>query len=158
MSPLRVRLSALGRAAALAATAAALLATSTTPCRSEESASYAVETSCGPAGEVTLSYSSEDDGGCGGCYAYLEAPGAHATGLPEQGEIATGEHRGSLDDGDFALVGPAPVAGAVPPRLVERTCRFTPASPGVLEVACTGTAADAACGGTLTRLAAQDAP
>jgi hypothetical protein len=144
-------LAALGRAAALAGTAATLLATSRVPCLPAESATYAVETSCGPAGEITLSYPEDDPRGCEGCWGFVQAPGANAVGLPEQGEISTDSWDGGFAGGRFALVGPVALPGTDPP-VVERECRFTPAGEGVLEVTCTGDAPEAACGGTLTRL------
>ncbi len=143
---------ALCRTAALIATAAALLATTVPDCRLSGSDTFTAETTCGPAGAIALSFSEEDFGDSGRCWAFLHAPGANAIGLPEQGEISAYDD-GSFDEGDFALVGPAQVAGATPPRSVERICRFSPAGPGVLEVTCTGETPEAACGGTLTRLA-----
>jgi hypothetical protein len=143
---------ALGRAAALAGTAATLIATTVEHCLPAESATYAVETSCGPAGEITLSYSEDEPRGCAGCRGFLEAPGANAVGLPEQGEIRTNSTEEGFAGGAFGLVGPVALPGTDAPVVVHRECHFTPAVEGVLEVACTGDAPEAACGGTLTRL------
>lgn len=145
----------LARGAALLVTAAALAATSAPDCRESESAAFRAETTCGPPGEVRLSFTDGWGDGCGGredCRAFLEAPGANALGLPEQGEVDTSPRDGSLEDGKFALVGRAPVAGAEPPRTVERTCRVEPAGAGVLRVACIGLDVEAACDGALTRV------
>lgn len=160
MRPLR----SLGRLAALAATAVALLATSYPPCISGDHATFDARTTCGPDGAVTLSYEGAAfRGTCAGnsCWAFLEAPGANAVGLPEVGEIhpAPGFHDPALEGTatpgralthfPFALVGDAPVAGAAPGTRVRRVCRAAPAGGGVVAVACEGDAG-AACAGTLT--------
>jgi hypothetical protein len=151
MSPALRFVAALGRAAAIGVTAATLLATTVPRCRDGESARYAVEGSCGPAGEITLSFQAEEPDGCSNsCWAFLEAPGAGAVGLPEQGEVdASG--RGGLDGGRLVLLGPVPLAGDTAGAVV-RTCRFTRVSDGVLRVECTGDDPAAACAGTATRI------
>ncbi len=151
MSSRRPSLAALGRAAALAGAAAALLATSLPHCLQGESASYAAQTSCGPAGELALSFSAEEPRGCGGCWSFLEAPRANAVGLPEQGEMPTG-FEGGFTGGRFALVGPVALPGTDPPVVIYRECRFAPLDEVTVEVACTGEAPEAACEGTMTRL------
>lgn len=153
MSSRRPLLARLGRAAALAAAAVALLATSLPRCLQGESASYAAQTSCGPAGELALSFSAEEPRGCGACWAFLEAPGANAVGLPEQGEMLT-DFDGGFTGGTFALVGPVALPGTEPPVVIHRECRFAPLDEVTVEVACTGEAPEAACEGTMTRLPA----
>jgi hypothetical protein len=86
----RSLLGASGRLAALAATALTLLATSVAPCYPEDSGAFDADTTCGPPGVVTLAYEGASQG-CGGdgndCWGFVEARGANAVGLPEQGEI-----------------------------------------------------------------------
>ncbi len=160
----RPRLRVAGRLAALAATTLALLATTVPPCVTEDRGTFDAVTTCGPPGVVTLAYvdaSSACDGN--DCWGFVQAPGANASGLPEQGEIHP--EPDSRQEGyeapailgmafarfPFALVGDAPVAGAVPPARVRRICRASPgATSGVVDVACSGDAPGAACSGTLT--------
>lgn len=161
------RLRTAGRLAAIAATALALLATSVPTCVPEDRGEFDVETTCGAPGVVTLAFEGASwASGCGGadCWAFVEAGGANAVGLPEQGEIhpapdpnqesrltASAPPGTALASLPFALVGAAPVAGASPPAMVRRVCRASPTSTvGVVNVTCDGDEAGAACAGTLT--------
>lgn len=152
-------MAAVARLAAVAATAVVLLATSVSTCVDHDEGAFDAVTSCGPAGVLALSYSGAKRGCNGDCVGYLEAPGANALGLPDRGE-ASGHVRGPdgpegtggvLRSAHLALVGPVPLAGAVPPVTVERRCRVrdTP-TPDVLDLACVGDVPEAACAGTLT--------
>jgi hypothetical protein len=162
----RARFRSFGRLLALTATAIVLGATSVPPCVPADRGTFDVATTCGPPGVVTLSYEGARWTSCtGGCWAFLDASGAGAVGLPEQGEIhpqwsppnGQGQDGSPLPPGTvfaavaFALVGDAPVEGTTPTVTVRRTCRATPSSAaGVVDIACRGEDPVAACAGTLT--------
>lgn len=153
------------RAAALCATAVALLATSQdheAACpgpSGEDAAVFDAATSCGPAGAVTLREQERSGTGCGALeYRLLHAEDGAALGLPAIGEIdpdRVGTCGTALGDRLAAsrmyLLGPVTIPGAIPAVTVERLCHLAPASPGVLSVACEGADPEAACTGTLTR-------
>jgi hypothetical protein len=143
----RPLLEQIGRAAALFATGVTLVATTVPTCLPGETASYEAATDCGPAGIFTLSFTARERPGCAGdCFTFLDAAGAHAVGLPEQGEVADGFGSG------FALVGPVPLVGSVPPVTIHRECRFESIDEGVFSVICEGEGPEAACSGTVMRI------
>lgn len=147
------------RLCALGGLAAALSCTVRT-CVDHDAAPFDVATSCGPAGVLTLAYSGAREGCSGDCFAYLEAPGANALGLPDRGEVdasvsgpkAPAGAGAVLAHTHLALVGRTPIPGAIPPVTVERRCRATHRkdASGILDLVCEGDVPEAACGGTLT--------
>lgn len=112
--------------------------------------------SCGPAGLVTLWIERERVVGCGTSYPLVHAEGAQAVGLPAIGETDDDAAISIEFPGDellghrIAFHGPVPLAGAMPPRTVDRTCRTSRVSRDVLAVVCEGPEPEAACTGTLT--------